>query len=182
MEKTVTSVEQGKLLIGLGISEDTADLLYEPWPGKTWHLVEKKGPCGYNEIPAWSLAALIKIMPASIKTKFMPDVYNFKLGKYDSYEQDGKDSYCISYYKNYQPMAGDYIGESCPDKTNEDIIDCAVNLIVALVKDNFIKTAAVSSMPDKDDINDILSQVLNNENLSGSLADQICEIGKIKKD
>lgn len=63
MNKICTSLKQSKKLIELGIDVNTADMRYSPlnpdipwvWVGKP--LIEK------DAIPAWSLAALLGLMP-----------------------------------------------------------------------------------------------------------------------
>lgn len=67
-----TSVEQSKMLIKLGISEETADLYYilrrnsEP----RLALFNATLPSGMlNSISAWSLSALINLLPSFIEEK-----------------------------------------------------------------------------------------------------------------
>ena len=63
MNKICTSIEQSKKLLELGIDVNTADMRYSPlnpdipwvWVGKP--LIEK------DAIPAWSLTALLELIP-----------------------------------------------------------------------------------------------------------------------
>lgn len=73
MNKICTSIEQSQKLMGLGIDVNTADMYY-PYSdrvciGKYALPVEWKNglPLLSQEIPAWSLSALIELMPERIK-------------------------------------------------------------------------------------------------------------------
>lgn len=173
--KTVTTPEQGKLLLDYGIPESTADFVYEPWPGGEKHLVEKKGPCGFGEIPAWSLAKLaFTVMPVSIKPKIVGEDYLLKICKYDS---SVGESGTISYDKGYAPMAGSYLGQSFPDKTNKDIIDCAVNLIIDLVKGGYLEEKYPSAIPDKNNLVKVAEDLFGGSLINKSFIEAVKEIG-----
>lgn len=173
--KTVTTPEQGKLLLDYGIPESTADFIYEPWPGGEKHLVEKKGPCGFGEIPAWSLAKLaFTVMPGSIKPKIVGEEYLFKICRYDS---SVGESGTISYDKNYAPMAGSYFGQSYPTKTNKDIIDCAVNLVIDLVKGGYLEEKYPTAIPDKNDLVKAAEDLFGGSLGGKSLIEAVREIG-----
>jgi hypothetical protein len=68
MNKICTSIEQSKKLIKLGIDVSTADM-YRWYSGRRYY-IESMDDDDFNEesdIPAWSLTALIGLMPERIK-------------------------------------------------------------------------------------------------------------------
>ena len=69
--KNYTDIEQSKKLIELGIDVNTADMLYR-WHDERWYCVPKDVPYPYSlkdMIPAWSLSALLDLMPYEITIK-----------------------------------------------------------------------------------------------------------------
>lgn len=61
--KICTSLEQSQKLIELGIDRKTSDMFY--WYGEknVIRIGGKEKQSGYFDIPAWSLTALLKLMP-----------------------------------------------------------------------------------------------------------------------
>lgn len=177
--KTITTPEQGKELLALGVPESTADLLYEPWPGNQMHLVEKDHECGFGEVPAWSLGALIAIMPTGIIPKLLGEKYDFRFAKYDYWEEDGstKDAYSICYSSDTAQMKGDYLGASCPSKECKDMIDCAVALIKDMAKAGYLEERFPSVTPDKSDLMKVVDDLFGGIGPDVPLAEKICQIG-----
>ena len=71
MNKICTSLEQSKKLIELGIDVSTADMCHEILQQEP-QIVYKthcRVKCLNDEIPAWSLTALLELMPKSICIK-----------------------------------------------------------------------------------------------------------------
>lgn len=77
MNKICTSIEQSKKLIELGIDINTADMHYSTWtilnegeyilsPNQGETIEELQEDYGNQVIPAWSLAALIQVLPITI--------------------------------------------------------------------------------------------------------------------
>ena len=63
MIKICTSIEQSKKLLSLGLDPSTADMHYEDCT-ETFKLHASPSEYGYEyNIPAWSLAALLELMP-----------------------------------------------------------------------------------------------------------------------
>lgn len=64
MSKICTDIEQSKKLIELGIDANTADMYYM-WTGSDWMpcLMEDGDYNNLGYIPAWSLSALLELMP-----------------------------------------------------------------------------------------------------------------------
>ena len=177
--KTITTPEQGKELLALGVPESTADLLYEPWPGNIYHLVEKDHECGFGEVPAWSLGALIAIMPVGIKPKMLGEKYDFRFAKYDYWQDDGSniDAYSICYSSDTAQMKGDYLGASCPSKECNDMIDCAVALIKDMAKSGYLEERFPSVTPDKSDMMKALDDLFGGVGADVPLAQKIQMIG-----
>lgn len=179
--KTVTTPEQGKELLALGLPESTADLLYEPWPGGQMHLVQKDHECGFGEVPAWSLGALIIIMPRSIIPKITGDEYKFELKKYEYWQDNGEtiDGYGIMYSNYEAQLSGDYLGQVCPESKNgnKDMIDCAVALIKDLAKGGYLKERFPSMAPDNNDLMKVVNDLFGNTEADVPLVQKIKEIG-----
>lgn len=67
MNKICTDIHQSKKLIELGIDTNTADMYYQWYSETASALHVGKGSKKLNaDCPAWSLAALLKLMPKSI--------------------------------------------------------------------------------------------------------------------
>ena len=77
MNKICTSPEQSKKLIELGIDINTADMHYSTWtilnegeyilsPNQGETIEELQEDYGNQVIPAWSLSALIQVLPITI--------------------------------------------------------------------------------------------------------------------
>lgn len=65
MAKVCSTVNQSKKLIKLGIDKDTSDMYYEPLLLEGYHPTPRIGRYRsmYNQFPAWSISALIKLVP-----------------------------------------------------------------------------------------------------------------------
>lgn len=61
MERICTSIEQSKKLLELGIDRKTSDMYY--WCGSGLRIGGYKAQDEELDIPAWSLAALLRLMP-----------------------------------------------------------------------------------------------------------------------
>ena len=68
MNKICTSIEQSKKLIELGIDVNTADMYW--WSTSLKYYIEAMDDGDFNEaeghVPAWSLTALLKLIPKSM--------------------------------------------------------------------------------------------------------------------
>lgn len=73
MNKICTSLEQSKKLIELGIDVETSDMLYldgaEAW------LDVKDGTLEEGDIPAWSLSALLGLIPKPLLGQHLESEY-----------------------------------------------------------------------------------------------------------
>ena len=94
--KTATSVEQSKKLLKLGLSPETADLCWkrvaqydENWnPVMVLYSKKRVEECMLlYEFPAWSLSALMNLMPSVQLDKFSP-VYSLEYNYIHSHYTD----------------------------------------------------------------------------------------------
>lgn len=74
MNKICTSLEQSKKLIELGIDVNTADMMWDDWSliDDGWHIFVDYDPeieqdYGRKCYPAWSLSALLELIPIGEK-------------------------------------------------------------------------------------------------------------------
>lgn len=114
-----TSVEQFQILIKLGISEDTADLYYtfrrNSEPCLT--LLSTTLPSGMlNNIPAWSLSALVNLLPPLI--------------------QENQKDYCLMMTTADRVVYWNPEYENLFETTQDNLMDAVVETIVWLVKEN----------------------------------------------
>ena len=66
MNKICTSLEQSKKLIELGIDVETADMYWWTYSKKYYRAAMEDGDFNKeSDIPAWSLAALLSVLPTS---------------------------------------------------------------------------------------------------------------------
>lgn len=96
MNKFCTSLEQSKKLMELGIDINTADMMWEYNPDKDtyWNkptIIPIDSYIFINDIPAWSLSALLKILPlptieetmiTTTETKWKCTIYCESYAKY----------------------------------------------------------------------------------------------------
>ena len=141
MNKICTSIEQSKKLIELGVDVNTADM-YWWFSGKRYY-IEAMNDGDFNEeeghIRAWSLSALMKLLPSEFTTqnKFGKYKYEIKIRKYKL--TDDADIYQIAYgnYKLYEDES-----HSWKDMINtgqkEELLDAAFEMICWLKKYNNI--------------------------------------------
>ena len=177
MAKTVTTPEQGKELLALGIPESTADFLYEPWPGHTYHLVGKDHECGFGEIPAWSFGALFfNVLPPSILPKIAGDEYNLMCCKYKNYH-GGDECVSVTYNSECASLKGDFLGASSPDKENEDMIDCMMTLIKDLVKGGYLEERFPTATPESNSMLKVLDDIFGETGKDLPLVQRIREMG-----
>lgn len=116
-----TSVEQSKILIKLGFSEYTADLYYilrrnsEP----RLALFNSTLPSGMlNSIPAWSLSALVNLLPPFIEEKQM--------------------EYCLMMTAADRVVYWNPQKDNLFETTQVNLLDAVVETIVWLINENQI--------------------------------------------
>ena len=72
MAKLCTTIEQSKKLTELGLSRETSDMFY--WCGTDLRIGGYKAQDKDTDIPAWSLSALLELMPPIYHLKPMIDL------------------------------------------------------------------------------------------------------------
>lgn len=124
MNKDYTSIEQSQKLIKLGIDKTTSDMYYDKHPLENYYspipIIGKYSEM-HNQVPAWSLAALIEQMPSDIK--------GHELTIRKSYWQIEKTSaYELSYEEDFE-----YYPPSILISTSSiELIDACVKMIIKL--------------------------------------------------
>ena len=122
MNKICTTIEQSQKLIELGIDVNTADMMWDDWNliDEGWKLSvgyypEIEKDYGRKCYPAWSLVALLNILPVGTETHKQT---------YDSIE-----CYYVEVYNN-----GKYF---CTDRY-VNLLDACVKMIFALKQRNLL--------------------------------------------
>lgn len=155
MNKICTSIEQSQKLIELGIDVNTADMFYadllvdgnhkynlhplESYGFKTFEETKLKTSEHLDFIPAWSLSALMNLLPSEFTTEneFGKYKYEIKIHKYKL--ADNVDIYQIAYgnYKWYEDGS-----HSWKDMINtgqkEELLDVAFDMVCWLKKEKYI--------------------------------------------
>ena len=130
MNKICTSIEQSKKLIELGIDINTADMCYRyKWYNNNFILL----PCAENarepiteDIPAWSLVALEKLMPFQL-------IENNN--RYGFYQVKGFNKQGETYRFGYKSNDNSFLFET---SWSNNLIDAAFEMICWLKENNKI--------------------------------------------
>ena len=109
MAQIATTREQSKKLQELGVSADTADMFYPL--GSSFPEVCDNGDNLQADCPAWSLGALIKILPDEIRNKRFNVTYHLTINK-DS----------ITYSNRMED-------EECEYECYGDLFECCVEMV-----------------------------------------------------
>lgn len=143
-----TTLEQSKKLVELGLNPDTADMWWqegrmelEPVIGNYALHIQCREDRDYRKIhkplisPAWSLGALMDLLPPSIQTgEGMQNHYEIDIRKYWGNEEN---LYQIAYGNNRG------LSEEWHDMINtgekENLIDAVFQMICWLLKNSYIK-------------------------------------------
>ena len=120
MNKICTSIEQSKKLIELGIDRKTSDLYY--WCGEDLRIGGYKAQDEELDIPAWSLAALLNIIPKHIGDS----VFRMDMGETD-----------INLW--FDDLSSRTVDEVLPDITKENFVDAAFEMVCWLLENGYIK-------------------------------------------
>lgn len=140
MNKICTSIEQSKKLIELGINVKTADMHYSTWtilnegefilsPNQGETIEKLQESYGNQIIPAWSLVALLDILPNEIITDNRFEChYQIHIRKYDG--GDNTTLYQIAYGNN-RGLNGSW-HDMINTGEKENLIDCCVQMILKL--------------------------------------------------
>ena len=141
MNKICTSLEQSKKLIELGINVNTADMLWTydfvVSDINGLNVISNLLKPEENDIPAWSLTALMNLLPSEFTEvgKYSTTTYKIKIRKYKF--TDEVDLYQIAYGSYTFHEDG---SSSWKDMINtgekENLIDAAFQMLVWLKENN----------------------------------------------
>ena len=134
MNKICTDIKQSQRLIELGIDINTADMYYQWYSETASALHVGKGSKKLNaDCPAWSLTALMNLLPSEFTEvgKYSETTYKIDIRKYAL--TDDVDIYQIAYGNYHWYEDG---GHSWSDMINsgekEELIDAAFQMVVWL--------------------------------------------------
>ena len=128
MNKICTSIEQSKRLIELGIDANSADMVYHKNLEGTYNLRVVNNILEYD-IPAWSLSALLELMPSYL--------FEFERGiDLNLYPSINRKVWLCSYMPNViENMKTDKFKQI----THADnLVDAAYEMIIWLKENNYL--------------------------------------------
>ena len=140
--KICTDLEQSKKLAEI-LPIESADMMWDDWSliDEGWKSIVGYYPdiekdYGRKCYPAWSLAALIDMLPNEISTgENFADKYQIDIRKYDW--EDGTTWYQIA-YGNDRGRSGEW-HDMINTGEKENIIDCCYQMILKLKERNLLK-------------------------------------------
>ena len=126
--KICTSIEQSKKLIELGIDVNTSDMMWEYNPDKEiyWNkptIIPIDDYIFVNDIPAWSLSALLELIPFHI-------IENDRFG---FYQVKGFNKQGETYRFGYKTNSDSFLFET---SWYNDVVDAAFEMICWLKENN----------------------------------------------
>jgi len=137
MNKICTSLEQSQKLIELGIDVNTADMYHTEG-----YIVSKEGfnlPFDEDDVPAWSLAALMNLLLSEFTEvgKYSTTTYKIDIRKYKFTED--VDLYQIAYgsLKFYEDGSNHW-KDMINTGEKEELLDAAFQMIIWLKENNKI--------------------------------------------
>lgn len=138
MSNIATTISQSRKLIELGLDPKTADMCLCKTAQDTWFLCAgTPGEYDAHTVPAWSLTALLEVMPAMIVypigvNKRPTDVW-FYLDK--DYNRETKKQFYMCYYKSLDTHQ---IARNT-DPSHSSPIDVAYEMVCWLLEQGFIE-------------------------------------------
>jgi len=129
--KICTDIKQSRKLIELGLDVKTADMYW--WATSLRYYIEAMDDGDFNEaeghIPAWSLSALLNLMP--------PYLFEFERGiDLNIYpDLNGKGWHCSYMPNNIYNMPKDKFRQIT---SNDNLLDAAYEMVVWLLENNYI--------------------------------------------
>jgi len=151
MNKICTTIEQSKKLIKLGVDVNIADMTYvsmKDYGENTYHLTVGKtdvnwakdelGNLNWNDvyekyIPAWSLTALMNLLPSEFTTenKFGKYTYKIKIRKYNLIEDVNVYQIAYGNYKIYKDGSSSW-RDMINTSEREELLDAVFDMITWL--------------------------------------------------
>ena len=117
MTQVCTTIAQSKILQELGISEDTSDMFYPT--DFSFPRVHEDGDDLKVGLPAWSLGALIGLLPSEINRRNRKKYFKLEHERVSYFDKD--EIYGFSFY------------------VENNLFDACVSMIERLVKNKYIK-------------------------------------------
>lgn len=126
LNKICTSIEQSQKLVELGIDVNTADIIYNVFDES---YIRHGTPIDKYHMPAWSLVALLEMLPNEISTsENFADKYQIDIRKYDG--ENNTTWYQIA-YGNDRGSSGEW-HDMINTGEKKNIIDCCFQMILKL--------------------------------------------------
>ena len=141
MSNIATTISQSRKLIELGLDQNTANMYYPYLGAGMYGNTPRVGfpieHSGGRDIPAWSLSALLEVIPAMIVyptwvDKRPTDVW-FNLDK--DYNSETKKQFYMCYYKSLDT----HQIATNTDPSHSSPIDAAYEMVCWLLENNLIK-------------------------------------------
>lgn len=128
-----TTIEQGKRLLELGLNPETADMVYPAWtlndtPTKDICEIRRQDFENENDVPAWSLSALLELMP---KDRFIDIELSYGGFSVDPLEYIEKWFILFENEKDYESDIKTF--------SSEHPIDAVFEMVCWLLEKGFIK-------------------------------------------
>jgi len=137
--KSYTDLEQSRKLAKI-LPINSADMYYYTVNGdwewyETPNVIERRDDLEEHAMPAWSLAALLEVLPSEISKgeKFVDD-YQIDIRKYDG--ESNTTWYQIA-YGNDRGLSGEW-HDMINTGEKENIIDCCFQMILKLKEKNLL--------------------------------------------
>lgn len=136
MTQIATTVEQSKKLLELGLSPDTADMYYPKVYKDTYSICPYPNECNVFreqklDIPAWSLTALLKLMP---KNKDYNMCWDLSFGSYDN-----NDDFISKYHCDFIDSSEDSNNPIIKFFNEDTPLKAVYNMIEWLLENGYIK-------------------------------------------
>ena len=145
--KICTSIKQSKKLIKLGIDINSADMWYQHigysiTDGKekpTYFLMVIRDNLSDDDIPAWSLSALMNLLPSEFTevSKYSKTIYEIKIRKYNLIEDVNLHQIAYGNYKFYED-GNSYWKDMINTGEKEELLDAAFEMVCWLKENNKI--------------------------------------------
>lgn len=121
--KSYTDIPQSERLVKI-LPLESADMYYREWKRMTKHIrIAHVGSAGENDLPCWSLAALLNVLPKIY--------YPVKDHKTDLILGKPKDKWCVLYWDTTGMQDGE-------ETLGDNPVDACVDMIVKLKEKNMI--------------------------------------------
>lgn len=126
-----TTIEEAKRLVEAGLDPNTADMSYNFVVCKVrdgnavedWLLmpspIDDRQP--YEQLPCWSLGALIELMPKKIRANYL-----YAINIFTTY----RNKYCVSYHSIYYNIYAE---------SESTLIESVVKCVIWLIQNGYIK-------------------------------------------